>query len=73
MSERYQAGIITKTTTTPTGPAENGFAKGVWTLDQALEYQRQGVWPTQGIPGLEGLPAVYQYSTLIVENRSGAT
>ena len=49
MSERYQAGFITKTTTTPTGPYATGAAPGVWTLDQQLQYQQQGVWPTAGL------------------------
>ena len=73
MSERYQAGFITKTATTPGGPGEDGAAKGVWTLDEALQYKKQGVWPTQGTIGLPGFPAVYQYATTIGSTESGAT
>jgi hypothetical protein len=46
VSERYPGGIITKSPTTPTGPYATGAAPGVWTLDQQLQYQQQGVWPT---------------------------
>ena len=49
MSERYPGGIITKTPVTPTGPYQNGTAPGVWTLDQQLQFQQQGIWPTPGL------------------------
>ena len=49
MSERYPGGIITKSPATPTGPYQNGTASGVWTLDQQLQYQQQGIWPTAGL------------------------
>jgi hypothetical protein len=49
MSERWPGGIITKTPITPTGPNYNGTAPGVWTIEQAAYWQRQGLWPTQGI------------------------
>ena len=49
MSERYPGGIITKTPVTPTGPYQNGTAPGVWTLDQQLQFQQQGIWPTAGL------------------------
>jgi hypothetical protein len=44
----YEGGIITKNPTTPTGPFQDGVASGVWTMDQAAEYTKQGVWPTAG-------------------------
>jgi hypothetical protein len=44
----YEGGIITKNPTTPTGPYQNGAASGVWTMDQAAEYTKQGVWPIAG-------------------------
>lgn len=49
MSERWPGGIITKTPVTPTGPSMTGSAPGVWTLEQAMYWQRQGLWPTQAI------------------------
>jgi len=49
VSERYPGGIITKSTTTPTGPYQNGTAPGIWTLDQQLQFQQQGIWPTAGL------------------------
>jgi len=44
----YEGGIITKNPTTPTGPFQDGAASGVWTMDQAAEYTKQGVWPIAG-------------------------
>ena len=44
----YEGGIITKNPTTPTGPYQTGVASGVWTMDQAAEYTKQGVWPIAG-------------------------
>ena len=49
MSKRYPGGIITKSPATPTGPFENGTAPGVWTLEQQMQYQQQGIWPTAGL------------------------
>jgi len=49
MSERFPGGIITKSPATPTGPYQTGAAPGIWTLDQQLQYQQQGVWPTAGL------------------------
>jgi hypothetical protein len=49
VSERYPGGIITKSTTTPTGPYQSGTAPGIWTLDQQLQFQQQGIWPTAGL------------------------
>jgi hypothetical protein len=49
MSERFPGGIITNNPATPTGPFQSGSAPGIWTLDQQLQYQQQGVWPTAGL------------------------
>jgi len=49
MSERYPGGIITKSPATPTGPYQTGTAPGIWTLEQQLQFQQQGVWPTAGL------------------------
>ena len=48
MSKRYPGGIITKSPATPTGPYDTGAAPGIWTLDQQLQYQQQGIWPIAG-------------------------
>lgn len=48
MSQRYQGGVITKTPITPSGPYQTSTAPGIWTLNQALQYIKQGIWPTAG-------------------------
>ena len=70
MSERYPGGIITKSTTTPTGPYQNGTAPGIWTLDQQLQFQQQGIWPTAGL-----LPNYIEdvFSTYLYTGTGGAT
>jgi len=61
----YEGGIITKNPTTPTGPYQDGVASGVWTMDQAAEYTKQGVWPTAGNISpeqyVDGLFSTYLY------------
>ena len=49
MSMRYPGGLIIKNPVTPAGPDQAGAAPGVWTMDQALGYIKQGVWPTAGV------------------------
>jgi len=45
--KQYPGGIITKNPAAPT----TGSAKGIWTLSQAADYTKQGIWPrTPGIP-----------------------
>lgn len=39
--KQYPGGIITKNPTAPTTSA----AQGIWTLDQAQNYTKQGIWP----------------------------
>jgi hypothetical protein len=51
----YQGNIIIKNPATPTGPNFNGSAPGIWTVEQAAYWQRQGLWPTQGV----GVPDTY--------------
>jgi len=47
MSQKYPGGFITKNPVAPTTSA----AKGIWTLDQAANYVKQGIWPaTPGAP-----------------------
>ena len=66
MSERYPGGIISKTPVTPSGPYANSTAPGVWTLDQQLQFQQAGNWPTQGNADpssfIENLFSTYLYT-----------
>jgi len=48
MSQKYPGGLITKTPVVPSGPYETSTASGIWTLDQQLQYAKQGIWPTAG-------------------------
>jgi hypothetical protein len=48
MSQRYPGNIVRATPLTPTGPLQTGAASGVWTLDQAQYWLRQGLWPIAG-------------------------
>jgi hypothetical protein len=48
MSQKYPGGFIVKNPPLPSGPYQNSTARGVWTLDQALQFKKQGLWPTAG-------------------------
>lgn len=48
MSDRWPGGIVRATPVTPTGPSQTGTAPGVWTMEQAAYWQKQGLWPTAG-------------------------
>lgn len=48
MSQKYPGGFITKSPPLPSGPYDTSTAKGVWTLDQAMQFKKQGLWPTAG-------------------------
>jgi len=52
MSGKWPGGVISKTAPTVTGPTdgEGGSASGIWTLDQAADYEKQGLWPKPTIP-----------------------
>tara|TARA_R110002020_G_scaffold15897_4_gene56621 strand:+ start:132 stop:1355 length:1224 start_codon:yes stop_codon:yes gene_type:complete len=52
MSGKWPGGIISKTAPTVTAPTdgEGGSASGIWTLDQAADYEKQGLWPKPVIP-----------------------
>ena len=50
MSQKYIGGFITKSPVLPAGPYETSIAKGMWTLDQAMQFKKQGLWPTAGNP-----------------------
>lgn len=47
MSLKYPGGFITKSPVAPTA----FVAKGIWTLDQALQLKKQGLWPSFALPG----------------------
>jgi hypothetical protein len=47
--KRFPGNIITQNKAIPTGPAKGGLAPGVWSMDSALQYIRQGKWPIQGL------------------------
>lgn len=42
MSSKYPGGFITKSPVAPT----QGVASGMWTIDQAMQLKKQGLWPT---------------------------
>ena len=44
----WPGGVITKDPVVPAGPLEDGAASGVWSLGQAADYTKQGIWPTAG-------------------------
>jgi hypothetical protein len=47
MSQKYPGGFITKSPVAPTALA----ASGMWTLDQAMQLKKQGLWPSFAVPG----------------------
>jgi hypothetical protein len=47
MSQKYPGGFITKSPVAPTALV----AKGMWTIDQALQLKKQGLWPSFAVPG----------------------
>lgn len=48
MSDRWPGGIVRATPVAPTGPFQAGTAPGVWTMEQAAYWTKQGLWPTAG-------------------------
>jgi hypothetical protein len=48
MSQKYIGGFITKSPVAPTGPYDTSVASGMWTIDQAMQLKKQGLWPTAG-------------------------
>jgi len=64
MSTKYPGGLITKTPVTPAGPYQTGAAPGVWTLEQVLQYNKQGIWPTAGLTPnyIEDVFSTYLYA-----------
>jgi hypothetical protein len=64
VSTRYPGGLITKTPVVPAGPYEAGVAPGIWTLDQQLQAQNAGIWPTAGLQPnyIEDVFSTYLYT-----------
>jgi alpha-tubulin suppressor-like RCC1 family protein len=52
MSQRYPGGLLSRSAPVVVGPTdgEGGSASGVWTLEQAGGYIKQGLWPKPIIP-----------------------
>ena len=48
MTKRYLGNIITQNPTPPAGTLQNSAAKGVWSLEEQLAYQKAGLWPVPG-------------------------
>ena len=48
MTKRYLGNIITQNPTAPAGDFTNSAAKGVWSLEEQLAYQKAGLWPVPG-------------------------
>ena len=46
--KRYLGNIITQNPTAPAGDFGNSAAKGVWSLEEQLAYQKAGLWPVPG-------------------------
>jgi hypothetical protein len=54
MSTKYPAGVITAVNpVTPSGPYQTSTASGIWTMEQAGYWIKQGLWPTAG--NIEGI------------------
>ena len=56
MSTKYPAGVITAVNpVTPSGPYQSSTASGIWTMEQAGYWIKQGQWPTAGNVDRRGL------------------
>ena len=64
--KNWNAGIIRPVAVAPTGPYQNSAAPGMWTLDQAAYWIKQGLWPTFGNVNpdafIENLFSTYLYT-----------
>lgn len=66
MSERWPGGIVRSVPITPTGPTTYAVAPGIWTLDQAAYWQKQGLWPNPNyVPDL-----YFNYVSLLLSSTS---
>jgi len=64
----WPGGVISKEQVVPSGPYLNSTASGMWTMDQAASYTKQGIWPTAGNvePDIAS-----NFSTYLYEGNSG--
>jgi len=62
--KRYLGNIITQNPTAPAGNFGNSAAKGVWSLEEQLAYQKAGLWP---VPGNFPLNVEEVFSTYLYE------
>ena len=44
----WPGGVVSKNQVVPSGPYLDSTASGIWTMDQAASYTKQGIWPTAG-------------------------
>ena len=59
MSERFPGGFITRTPPVPT----TASASGIWSIEQAMEYQKAGTWPYGGpFTYIEDVFSTYVYT-----------
>jgi len=62
MSNRYKGAVISATPPTTTG-GESGTASGAWTLEQQMQAQAAGLWPSQPPPlFIENVFSTYLYT-----------
>ena len=62
MSNRYKGAVISATPPTTTG-GESGTASGAWTLEQQMQLQAAGLWPSQPPPlFIEDVFSTYLYT-----------
>ncbi|MDB2405818.1 hypothetical protein N9W49_00605 [Alphaproteobacteria bacterium] len=60
--KRYLGNIITQNPTAPDGDFANSAAKGVWSLEEQLAYQKAGLWPVPGkFLNVESVFSTYLY------------
>jgi len=56
----WPGSVISNTPVVPAGPYQTGAASGIWSLDQAADYAKQGIWPIAG----NTAPIVTTYGTV---------
>jgi|14_taG_2_1085336.scaffolds.fasta_scaffold01263_3 hypothetical protein len=64
----WPGGIVSKEQVVPSGPYLNSTASGMWTMDQAASYTKQGIWPTAGNVEPD---VASNFSTYLYEGNSG--
>lgn len=61
MSNRYKGAVISATPPTTSG-GPTGVASGAWTLEQQLQLQAAGLWPSQPVFYIEDVFSTYLYA-----------